>query len=205
MKRGTPVIIVMPGAIYGPGGQGLVAELMRIFWRGYPVVASADTVLTFAHVADIAEGHILAAEKGRMGETYILSGPAVPLGDMLDFWSYLTGKKAPPIRLPSVLVRNSVPLMALWGRVSGLNAAFSREGAELAGASLIANSEKARKELGWETMPLQRGMVETLKWVAESEAGRTEQIRRREKRMGAIALIMAGLITAGWLTSRWSK
>lgn len=205
IEKGAPIIIVMPGAVYGPNGRGLVTDMMRIFSRGYPVVAGADTVLTFAHVADIAEGHILAAEQGRVGETYILAGPAVPLGDMLDFWTYLTGSKAPKIRLPASVVRKSAPLLSLVGRMTGLQTAFSREGAMFAGATFIARSDKARQQLGWETRPLQSGMLETLEWVASSEESRHEQVRRREKQLGALAFLSAGILSAGWLSSRRRK
>jgi nucleoside-diphosphate-sugar epimerase len=205
MQKGAPIIIVMPGGVYGPGGRGLVTDMMRIFYRGYPLVAGADTVFTFAHVADIAEGHILAAEKGRIGETYILSGPAVPLGDMLDFWTYLTGIKAPKIRLPACVVRRSAPLFGLLGRLTGLQTVFSREGAWSAGSTFTVHSDKARKQLGWQTRPLQRGMMETLNWIAASETNQHDPVRRREKQLGALAFLSAGILTAAWLSSRRRK
>ncbi|MFN2135099.1 MAG: NAD-dependent epimerase/dehydratase family protein [Candidatus Promineifilaceae bacterium] len=205
IERGAPVIIVMPGAIYGPGGHGIVTDLMRAFQRGYPVVAGADTVLTFAHVQDIAQGHILAAQKGRIGETYVLSGPAVSLGEMLDFWSQLTGKRAPSIRLPAAAVRALLPLFVLWGRYTGLRSIFSREGAAIAGATLTARSDKARRELGWKTRPLQGGMLETLAWVAADDAARIDPIREREKRLGLAILAAAVLLALGWLWSRLTR
>jgi dihydroflavonol-4-reductase len=202
LEKGAPIIIVMPGAVYGPGGRGLITDMMRIFYRRYPVVAGADTVLTFAHVEDIAEGHVLAAEKGHVGETYILTGPAVSLADMLDFWTYLTGVKAPQIRLPAGFVRAFPLLMTLLGSLTGLKAAFSREAAQVAGKTFIARSEKARNELGWQTRPLQGGMLKTLDWIAETETDRRQQVRRREQQLGGLALLTAGLLTAAWLYSR---
>jgi dihydroflavonol-4-reductase len=192
----------MPGGVYGPGGQGLIADMMRIFYRGYPFVAGADTVFTFAHVADIAEGHILAAQKGRIGESYILSGPAIPLGDMLDFWSYLTGIKPPKIRLPASIVRRLAPIFSVIGRFNGLHTAFSREGAQAAGSTFIASSDKARQQLGWDTRPLQRGMLETLNWIASGEARRHDFVRRREKQLGALSFLSAGILMTVWLSSR---
>ncbi|MFN2123802.1 MAG: NAD-dependent epimerase/dehydratase family protein, partial [Candidatus Promineifilaceae bacterium] len=202
MREGVPIIIVMPGGVYGPGGSGLITDMMRMFYRGYPIVSGADTVFTFAHVADIAEGHILAAEKGKVGETYILSGPAVPLGDMLDFWAYLTGVRAPKIRVPAVIVRHAAPIFNLLGRITGLESAFSHEGALTAGGTYIARSDKARKQLGWETRPLQRGMLETLNWIASDEAKQHDQMRWREKQLGALSLLSAVLLMIVWLSSR---
>lgn len=202
IEKGAPITIVMPGGVYGPGGRGLITDMMRIFYRGYPVVAGADTVLTFAHVEDIAEGHILAAELGKIGETYILSGPAVPLGDMLDFWTYLTGVKAPQIRLPASVVRRFAAPLSMIGRATGLHSAFSREGAMVAGAAFVSRSDKAREQLGWETRPLQGGMLETLQWIASSEVERQTQVRRYEQRLGAAAFLSAGVMTLGWFLSR---
>ncbi len=202
IEKGAPIIVVMPGGIYGPGGRGLITDMMRIFYRGYPAVAGTDTVLTFAHVEDIAEGHILAAEQGAIGETYILSGPAVPLGDMLDFWTYLTGIKAPQVRLPAAAVRRFSSPLSVIGRATGLYSAFSREGAEVAGATFISRSDKAREKLGWGTRPLQGGMLETLQWIASSENDRQTQVRRYEQRLGAAALLAAGIMTLGWFFSR---
>jgi dihydroflavonol-4-reductase len=202
IQQGAPIIIVMPGAIYGPGGRGIVTDMMRIFQRGYPVVAGADTVLTFAHVRDIAIGHILAAENGRIGETYILSGPAVPLGEMLDFWGYLTGKKAPPIRLPAAAVRALWPIFRLWGRLTRLRSVFSREGLAIAGATFSARSDKARRDLKWKTRPLQDGMLETLAWVAADDVGHSDLVRKQERKLGLATLLLAMLLLVGWLWSR---
>jgi dihydroflavonol-4-reductase len=86
IEAGAPIIIVMPGAVYGPGDTSWLAEAMRLFHRGLmPLVPGPESVVTYAYVDDVAEGHILAAEKGRVGESYILAGPAVPLGEMVDF------------------------------------------------------------------------------------------------------------------------
>lgn len=196
MRSGAPIVIVMPGAIYGPGGKGLLMDLMRLFYRGYPFVAGSDTALTLAHVEDIAEGHILAAETGRPGESYILSGPAVSLGDLMDFWAYLTGRRAPPVHLPGSVVRAAAPLVHLLGRPTGLQAAFGKEGALVAGATFLARSDKARAELGWQTRPLQDGMLETLKWVAAEEMSQRNVVRQRETQLAAVALGFATLLVA---------
>ena len=111
IDKGAPIIIVMPGAVYGPGDTSTVADMMRLFYRGLPLIPGSDTTLTYAHVEDVAEGHLLAAEKGKIGESYILTGPAIPLGEIVDFWAHLTGKQAPSSRIPSSVLRPFAPVI----------------------------------------------------------------------------------------------
>lgn len=189
IARGAPLIIVIPGVAYGPGDTGWTADLMRRFYRGrLPAIPGSDTTFTFAHVEDIAEGHVLAAEKGRPGESYILAGPAVPLGEMVDFWSQLTGKRAPSARPPARLT-------------PGLGTAvLGYELASMLGGTYIARSDKARNELGWRTRPLQTGMVETFEWIAASEP--PDAGVREKQLIGIAALVALGVLLFWWLGRR---
>ena len=206
MEKGAPITIVMPGPIYGPGDHSIIADAMRMFYRGFPIIPGADTVLTFTHVEDVAEGHLLALEKGRTGETYILTGPAIPMGEMVEFWAQLTGRSVPALHVPSSLVRASAPLAGLAGPFTDLGSVFSKEGASLVGATYMARSDKARDELGWKTRPLQLGMLETFEWIAATEDQRkTTTVRRREEQIARLALIAAFLLLAAWIFSRRRK
>jgi len=88
IESGAPIIIVMPGGIYGPGDESLIAEVMKLFYQyPMPIFPMKDLALTFAHVEDIAEGHILAAERGRVGESYVLAGPVMDVPDLVKLWA----------------------------------------------------------------------------------------------------------------------
>lgn len=203
IEKGAPIIIVMPGGVYGPGDTSIVAEIMRLFYRGIPALPAPDTIFTYAHVEDIAEGHILAAEKGKIGESYILAGPAIPLGEMVDFWSHLVGKPAPALRIPSRFLRPFAPLMGVINSFVTLPPLFSQEVVGLLGVSYMARSDKARAQLGWQTRPLQTGMLETFEWIAKEEARRDEDVSfSREKQIAAIALATAFVLLLAWLFSR---
>ncbi|MCA9933148.1 MAG: NAD-dependent epimerase/dehydratase family protein [Anaerolineales bacterium] len=203
IEKGAPIIIVMPGAVYGPGDTSLVAEVMRFFYRGMPAIPGPETTLAYAHVEDIAAGHILAAEKGKIGESYILTGPAIPTGEMIDFWAYLTGKPASPLRIPHTLLHPFAPLMSTLQPALHLPTLFSGEAISLLGATYMARADKARAELGWETRPLQTGMLETFAWIAETEAQHSlEQQPEREKRIAGLALLSAALLSLYWLLGR---
>lgn len=200
IDEGAPIIIVMPGGVYGPGDHSLIADLMELFYRGSPVLPGPETTLTYAHVEDIAEGIILAAEKGKIGESYVLAGPAVPLGEMVDFWSYLTGKPAPPIRIPASLVRATAPLVGALNAILPLPTLLSQEAADIVGATYAARADKAREELGWRPRPLQAGMVETFEWIAENEPA--PAVGQQERTLAGVALLAAAALFVLWLLGR---
>lgn len=195
IDKGAPIFIVMPGVIYGPHDHGLVGELMVQFYKGRLfLVPGSDFVATYAHVEDIAEGHILAAEKGRIGESYILAGPAVPLSEVVDFWGQLTGKPAPLIRIPSQYLVPLAPLLDVIGSVIPLPDLLSAEAARLLGVSYMARSDKARAELGWRTRSMQEGMGETFRWIAGTTPVEPLISQRERKIAGGTMLVTAFLL-----------
>ncbi|MDX1688571.1 MAG: NAD-dependent epimerase/dehydratase family protein [Candidatus Promineifilaceae bacterium] len=203
IEEGAPIIIVMPGGVYGPGDHSLIGQMMRLFYQGIPVLPGPETTVTYAHVDDIAEGIILAAEKGEPGESYVLAGPAVPMGEMFAFWSYLTGKPGPAVSIPARFVRPLAPGMGLLNAVLDLPPAFSREATEIMGATYMARADKARAELGWKPRPLQSGMKETFEWIAETTP--PPPLGERERKAAAVALLAAAGLFILWLLSRDRK
>ncbi len=200
IEKGAPIIIVMPGAVYGPGDSSNVGELMRWFYRGMPAALGPETTITYAHVEDIAEGHILAAEKGEIGESYVLAGPAIPLGEMVDFWAHLTGKRPPALRIPADWLRPFAPLMGLLNQLLPLPPLFSQEQTAMLGAAYTARADKARSQLGWQTRPLQTGMLETFDWIAETEAlAHTGELAPDKRKLAGLALGLAAFLFILWL------
>jgi nucleoside-diphosphate-sugar epimerase len=200
IEEGAPITIVMPGGVYGPGDHSFIGQAMEMFYRGVPVIPGPETTFTYAHVEDIAEGIILAAERGELGESYILAGPAVPLGEMVDFWSYLTGKPAPPVRVPSQLFNKLAPVMDAVGSVAPLPRLFSGEALGAMGVTYMGRADKARAELGWKTRPLQAGMLETFEWIAASTP--PPALDKRQQRIAGVALLAAAALFIAWLLSR---
>ena len=200
-KEGAPIIIVMPGAVYGPGDTSAIGDMMRLFHQGLPAVPGPEMTVTYAHVEDIAEGHILAAEKGKIGESYILAGPAIPLGEMVDFWAHLTGKPSPSLRIPTAWLRPFAPIVGLLESLIPLPPTFTREAIASLGATYIARSDKARAELGWQTRPLQTGMLETFEWIGNNEAETAVAAPppTREQQIARLALSAAFALFLAWL------
>ena len=201
IEKGAPITIVMPGVVYGPGDASSIADMMRIFYRGLPVVPGPELTVTYAHVEDVAEGHLLAAEKGKIGESYILAGPAIPLGEMIDFWAHLTGRRAPSLRIPAAYLRPLAPVVGAVESIAPLPPTFSREAVDSLGATYMARADKARAELGWQTRPLHTGMLETLAWIAETETAqkKTAVSPAREQTIAKLALTAAFVLFLAWL------
>lgn len=173
MRAGAPIITVMPGGVYGAGDTSSIGEMMKLFLRGLLIaLPGPETTLTYAHVEDIAAGHILAAEQGKVGESYILAGPALTLAEVVALWAELTGKPRPLLGIPARFLRPFAPLMDVLQEKLPLPNALSGEALRILGATYIARSDKAMRELGWQPRPLADGMRETLQaFQAELGAG----------------------------------
>lgn len=195
IEQGAPIIIVMPGGVYGPGDHSIIADLMRLFYQGMPALAGPETTLTFAHVDDIAAGHILAAEKGRPGESYILAGPAVPFDELFDLWGNLLGRRPPAVQLPARWLHPLAPAAAFVERWASLPRLFSSESIRTLGATYMARSDKARAGLGWTPRPLPEGMQETLEWVART----APPLPFNARQAAGAALGLAATLTVAWL------
>jgi len=196
IAQGAPIMIVAPGKAYGPGDTSWLAQTMRQFYRGHlPILSAPETTLCYTHVDDIAEGHILAAEKGLPGESYILAGPAVPLGEMVEFWAQLTGKRPPLFSIPSRFTLRLVPLLERIGMIISLPDVFKSVLFQLHGVHYTGRSNKARLDLGWRTRPLHSGMSDTFEWIAATESSDAG----RQGRWPAALILSA---TAGYLFYR---
>lgn len=161
IAKGLPLVIVMPGLIYGPGDTSEVRINIINFLKGQLPMLPNQTAYCWAHVDDIAQGHILAMQKGKPGESYIIAGEPYPVAKAFALASDLTGKRAPMIvphqmlGLMSILVN---PLDAL------MPPTYTSEGLRvIAGVTYLGDNRKARDELGYNPRPLREGWAETLR------------------------------------------
>jgi len=163
MAEGLPLVIVQPSLVYGPGDTSTVAETFRQYLKGRLPVLPLGTTLCWAHVDDIAHGHLLAMEKGRPGECYHLAGPVASMVEVFEIARQTTGKKAPRIRLGAGVMRGVARVMDVVSSVVTLPETYAPETLRVtAGTSYIASCEKAKRELGFATRPIEEGLRETL-------------------------------------------
>jgi dihydroflavonol-4-reductase len=116
-------------------------------------------------VDDIAEGHILAAEKGRIGESYAMGYQPFSLGQFADLWAKVSGRPKVAVKIPSALARPAWPLMALIEKVVPLPALLSGEAVRSVGTTWIVSCKKAQDELGWNPRPAEEGLKLTFDWL----------------------------------------
>lgn len=164
---GLPLVIVMPGGIYGPGDTSQVGELIeQVVAAKRPPVPRGGGRLTWAHVGDVARGHLLAMQRGVPGETYMLAGDPATLDELLAQVAEIAGT-AGPIRLPAALVRATERVVTPLSRLVPLPATYHPETLRAAFASYLGTRAKAERELGWTARPLSEGLAQTVAALRE--------------------------------------
>ena len=98
-EDGLPCIIVQPGGVYGPGDTSQVADLVDQLLAGkLPLIPFPDLGVCMSHVEDIAGGILLALDKGTLGETYVISGPATTMREAIETVAGWPGASRPSTR-----------------------------------------------------------------------------------------------------------
>jgi nucleoside-diphosphate-sugar epimerase len=163
VQAGLPLVIVQPGLVYGPGDESLVAQTLRAYLLGRLPVVPRATAFCFAHVDDVARGHLLAMEKGNAGECYFICGTPMTFADALAICERITGRKAPRLLLPPLAMKAASVLMEAIGRVVRVPELYTAEALRVnAGTTYLGSDAKARRELGFTTRPIEDGLRETL-------------------------------------------
>ena len=163
IRDGLPLVIVQPGLIYGPGDTSGVRTTFRQFLQRKLPAVPRQTAFAWAHVEDVARGHVLAMERGAPGRAYFLAGPVHTLEGALDLAADITGVPAPALKLPPRVLRGASILVKPVEWLVPLPSAFTSEGLRIiAGVTYIGTSARAERELGWQPRSLRDGLTETL-------------------------------------------
>ncbi len=163
INHGLPLVIVLPGLIYGPGDTSTVRTNFVQYLQGKLPMMPAKTAFCWSHVEDAATAHILAMEKGKPGESYIIAGPKHTFVEAMELAQKLTGIRAPTIRVSPWMMKMMAVLMGPVGAVFPLPPTYTSEGLRIvAGVTYIGDNSKAARELGYTPRPLISGLRETL-------------------------------------------
>jgi dihydroflavonol-4-reductase len=153
---GAPVVIAMPGGVYGPGDHSGIGEVMKQAAAGrLPAITFGDLGLNMAHVEDIAAGIALVGERGRIGESYFLGGELSTLAELVGRAAAIGGHRAPRLSTPTWALRAVAPVVGLFGTDLGEVVSAT------AGVTYWASDARARRELGYAPRDLESGLAAT--------------------------------------------
>jgi nucleoside-diphosphate-sugar epimerase len=155
-RRGLPVVIAQPSQVYGPGDHSEIGAMLRQAASGSLRARVLPTAgVCMVHVDDLADGILRVQDAGRVGESYVLAGECVRLGELADRVARLAGQRPPRFTVPTGLLRTVAPVVDLVARTNLRETV--RTGDRV---TFWASSNKARRELGWEPRPLEEGLRE---------------------------------------------
>ena len=164
-REGAPIVIVNPAAPVGPRDiKPTPTGQMILDAAAGRTPAYVDTGLNIVHVDDVAEGHALALERGRIGESYILGGENLTLRDLLTLIAELTGRHPPRLRLPIAAVWPVACIMETIARRSGGEPRVTRDSLRMARKKMFYSSAKAAAELGYAPRPTRQALTDAIAW-----------------------------------------
>jgi dihydroflavonol-4-reductase len=167
-KAGLPVVIVNPSAPVGTGDvkPTPTGQVIVDYMKGR-IPAYIETGMNIVDVDDVAAGHLLAMQKGRIGERYILGNKNLMLREVFEILSRLTGIKAPSIKLPRLAI---LPLGYLNQWISNLTGHPPRiplEGVKMAKYKMHYDCSKAIRELGIPQTPPEVALEKAVRWFRD--------------------------------------
>jgi dihydroflavonol-4-reductase len=163
--QNLPVVIVSPSTPIGPRDiKPTPTGRIIIEAATGRMPAFVDTGLNLVHVDDVAEGHMLALEKGRIGENYILGGEDVALERMLAVIAELVGRKPPRLRLPRGPLFPLAYAAEAVARLTGTEPFLTVDALRMSRYRMYFSSAKARRELGYSARPYRAALEDALTW-----------------------------------------
>jgi dihydroflavonol-4-reductase len=166
---GFPVVIVNPTAPVGPADwkPTPTGKIILDFLNG-KMPAYVDTGLNLVAVEDVAQGHLLAAERGRAGERYILGGKNMTLKEILGELARIAGRRAPRVRLPHAVAFAAACAEHVFSRAVGREPQIPLDGVRMARHRMFVDCTKAQRELGFASGPVEAALERAVHWYEEN-------------------------------------
>ena len=167
--KGLPVVIVNPSTPIGPRdirptptGRIIIEAAMG------RMPAFLETGLNLVHVEDVAEGHMLALERGQIGHSYTLGGQNATLKEMLTIIAGLAGRRAPRVRLPRMPLFPLAYAAEMVARMTGKEPFITADGLKMAKYRMFFDSSKAERTLGYRPRAYRHGIEDALDWFRQA-------------------------------------
>jgi dihydroflavonol-4-reductase len=168
-KKDIDAVIVNPTAVIGPfdfKGSYLGQALKKIYRNKLPMLVKGG--YDWVDVRDVVQGAIAAAEKGRRGESYLLSGHYYTLVELSEMIGKVTGRKTPKHAVPMFAARIGRPFVALYALLKREHPLYTKESLSvLKNSPVKISSEKASKELDYHPRSLEETLKDTFAWYKE--------------------------------------
>ena len=163
---GLPVVIVNPSTPIGPRDvKPTPTGRVVVEAANGKMPAYVETGMNLVHVDDVAAGHLLALDKGRIGERYVLGGQDVGLGDMLAEIARIVGRKPPTVRIPRSALFPLAYANEAWCRATGKTDPFlTVDSLKMAAHNMYYSSAKAERELGYRARPYAEALADAIEW-----------------------------------------
>jgi len=168
IKKGLDAVILCPSGIIGPYDYRVseMGKLIVDFAKG-KVKAYVDGAYDFVDVRDVAEGLLLACEKGKKGECYILSGQQISVRQLLKFLEGITGVKAPSLKLPHQVARATGFFNVLYCNLMKIKPLFTPFSIDVLASNSLVSCQKAQEELGYPSRSIYESIKDAVRWFRQ--------------------------------------
>lgn len=169
VKKGLNAVIICPSGVIGPYDYN-VSQMGQLIlnYMNQDMNVYIDGAYDFVDVRDVAQGLILASEKGVSGETYIISGEKITIKELMNLLEENTGIKSPKIKIPHFIARAAGKIAPIYYRNRKTRPLFTNYSAEVLRSNCDITNEKARKELGYTPRPLKVTIRDSVGWFREN-------------------------------------
>ncbi len=163
IAKGYPIVMVQPGGVYGPDDHSELGNMIdqtvsgKLFALPFPELG-----LNFVFVEDVAQGILLAHDKGQVGESYVLGGQNGTMREFVDKVAEIAGRKPPKRDMPTPLIKTGIPFGPVVGKVLGFPPNLGELVKSSDGVTWWASHDKAQERLGYSPRDLDTGLRQTL-------------------------------------------
>jgi len=163
IAKGAPVVIVQPGGVYGPGDHSELGNIIDQARTGkLKLMMFPETGFNLVHVDDVADGILLAHDKGNPGESYVLGGQIANMRELVGKVSEIVGRKPPKRDMPVAAMKALTPIGPVVGKLMGFPPNLRELIRTSDGVTYWAKDDKARRELGYAPRDMDTGLRQTL-------------------------------------------
>lgn len=167
--RGLDPVVLCPTGVIGPYDfrPSEMGQLITDFARK-SLMAYIDGAYDFVDVRDVAVGHVLAAEKGKTGESYILSGEQVTVQELMQTLERVTGVPLPRMKLPVWVAESLAAFAPLYASLTRRRPLLTSYSVRALQANSAVSQAKARRELGYSSRPVRQSIEDTVQWFRDN-------------------------------------